>query len=195
MSSIPRTEPQDDDKASLYSIDGLDRTEEEELKPFYSEHEPGTLHVPRDYGNSIVRLSSPDGFSEMSMEDRPSVQLLGPRHEQASKSLVQAKGSKGRLLAFWARNKGLCYVLLAQVFGTLMNVTTRCVSPSLHGRKIANSEKTPRNRRKQWKGYTSFPGLVCQDGHYSDFGFSLHVVESNSSFSIRSLWSAATPCC
>lgn len=31
----------------------------------------------------------------------------------------------GTLRAFYARNKGLAYVLLAQVFGVLMNVTTR----------------------------------------------------------------------
>lgn len=32
---------------------------------------------------------------------------------------------EGRLRAFYDKNRGLAYVLLAQVFGVLMNVTTR----------------------------------------------------------------------
>lgn len=44
----------------------------------------------------------------------------GPRHASAP-----AGSFKGRAADFWARNKGLALVLLAQVFGTLMNVTTR----------------------------------------------------------------------
>jgi len=34
-------------------------------------------------------------------------------------------GWRGKLNAFWVCNKGLAYMLLAQIFGTLMNVTTR----------------------------------------------------------------------
>lgn len=32
---------------------------------------------------------------------------------------------RGRLQLFWITNKGLAFVLIAQLFGTLMNVTTR----------------------------------------------------------------------
>jgi hypothetical protein len=127
MSSILRTEPLEDDKTSLYSIDAEDGTKEEELKPLYSEQEPRGLHVPRDYANAILRASSPDGFSEMSMDDRLSVQIpcRGSGLGNPSSPPTPPAGLKGKALAFWSRNKGLGYVLLAQVFGTLMNVTTR----------------------------------------------------------------------
>lgn len=127
MSSILRTEPPEDDKTSPYGADVEDGIKEEELKPLYSEHESRGLHVPRDYASGILRASSPDGFSEMSVGDRFSVQLphRGSGFENGSSPPTPPMGLKGKALAFWSRNKGLGYVLLAQVFGTLMNVTTR----------------------------------------------------------------------
>jgi hypothetical protein len=127
MSSIPRTELLEDDKTSLYASDAEDGTKEDERKPLYSEQESRRLHVPRDYASGILRASSPDGFSEMSIDDRYSVQI--PRRRSGSGNPlnppIPPTGLKGKALAFWSRNKGLGYVLLAQVFGTLMNVTTR----------------------------------------------------------------------
>lgn len=127
MSSILRTELPEDDKTSLYEIDAGNGMKEEGLKPPYSEPEPRGLHVPRDYASGILRASSPDGFSEMSLDDRFSVHLprRGPGIASLSSSSTPPVGWKGKALAFWSRNKGLGYVLLAQVFGTLMNVTTR----------------------------------------------------------------------
>lgn len=127
MSSIPRTEPPEDDKTNLCTIDAEDGTKEEDLKPLYSEQEPRRLHVPRDYASRILRASSPDGFSEMSMDDRYSVQIArrGSGAGNPSNPPIPPAGWKGKALAVWSRNKGLGYVLLAQVFGTLMNVTTR----------------------------------------------------------------------
>lgn len=127
MTNIPGTEPQEDDKTSLFAIDAEDGTKEEELKPMYSEHGTRNLHVSREYARGILRASSPDGFLELSTDDRFSVQI--PRRGAASGNFtsptIPVSGLKGKALAFWARNKGLGYVLLAQVFGTLMNVTTR----------------------------------------------------------------------
>lgn len=77
------------------------------------------------------RPLSPDTLSNLSAEefdqlgprnDEPSVWLDGGH--QALKSSWTAKW-QARLYASWLRNAGLFYMLLAQVFGVMMNVTTR----------------------------------------------------------------------
>lgn len=77
------------------------------------------------------RPLSPDTLSNLSVEefdqlgprnDEPSVWLDGGH--QALKSSWAAKW-QARLHASWVRNAGLFYMLLAQVFGVMMNVTTR----------------------------------------------------------------------
>lgn len=40
-------------------------------------------------------------------------------------SLSEGPSAEGKIRIFYEKNKGLAYVLLAQVFGVLMNVTTR----------------------------------------------------------------------
>ncbi|KIW05156.1 uncharacterized protein PV09_03707 [Verruconis gallopava] len=84
------------------------------------------------YSNSIARIPSPDVFSELSVDDNGLVRpgrgsiALQPLGRIASRSPAPPRGKVGKKLQeFWARNKGLGLVLLAQVFGTLMNVTTR----------------------------------------------------------------------
>ena len=42
-----------------------------------------------------------------------------------SRSRVPPQTLKGRVQALWYRNKGLFLVLISQLFGTLMNITTR----------------------------------------------------------------------
>lgn len=83
-------------------------------------------------GNAILRLPSPGTFSEFSVDDtdafrtgRPFLQVPGATNRHASKSPSPPRTIKGKLKAFWTRNKGLALVLVAQIFGTLMNVTTR----------------------------------------------------------------------
>lgn len=70
-----------------------------------------------------IRPLSPDTLSNLSAEDyeqiRPSRR---PSQAQAQKPLP---GWRGKLNAFWEHNKGLMYMLFAQFFGTMMNVTTR----------------------------------------------------------------------
>jgi hypothetical protein len=80
-----------------------------------------------------IRTLSPDP-SLISIDDSNSV-LLGPRdplglparrvRRLASRSPAPPPSVHGRLHLFWAKNKGLALVLAAQLFGTLMNVTTR----------------------------------------------------------------------
>ncbi|TIA69762.1 hypothetical protein D6C83_01318 [Aureobasidium pullulans] len=77
------------------------------------------------------RPLSPDTLSNLSAEefdqlgprnDEPSVWLDGGH--QALKPSWTAKW-QAKLRASWTRNAGLFYMLLAQVFGVMMNVTTR----------------------------------------------------------------------
>jgi len=87
--------------------------------------------IPPD-GNALLRLPSPDAFSELSIEDieptrtgRPLFRQPGQPGRRVSKSPVPPQSTTGRLKAFWTRNKGLALVLIAQFFGVLMNTTTR----------------------------------------------------------------------
>jgi hypothetical protein len=130
--------PEEDDKANLLSVDLDNDALKDDMKPLYAGH----LGVPD--GANILRISSPDAFSEFSIEDDGngrrgrSVSLQPPGQRYISKSPVPSPKSvkKGPIRAFWTRNKGLALVLLAQVFGTLMNVTTRygLSAEGIHGR-------------------------------------------------------------
>ncbi|EMC97582.1 hypothetical protein BAUCODRAFT_40060, partial [Baudoinia panamericana UAMH 10762] len=75
-----------------------------------------------------VRPLSPDTLSNLSFEEyeqlRPGRQVHRD-DRQPSRSPAPPRGWRGKLRAFYIRNLGLGYMLLAQIFGTLMNVTTR----------------------------------------------------------------------
>jgi hypothetical protein len=114
--SAPKTE--EADRASLLSVDVDVGHPKDDTKPLYS----SLLNVPP--GTSILRVSSPDAFSEFSIEEDGRGRRgrsLSPR--RPGRGYISRLKDWGR--AFWKRNKGLALVLLAQVFGTLMNVTTR----------------------------------------------------------------------
>ncbi|KXS98755.1 hypothetical protein AC578_9031 [Pseudocercospora eumusae] len=68
-----------------------------------------------------IRPLSPDTLSVQSNEGYE--QVFAPR--KAKHSQQRRTGWRARIQESWIRNKGLAYMLLAQVFGTLMNVTTR----------------------------------------------------------------------
>jgi hypothetical protein len=77
------------------------------------------------------RPLSPDAMSNLSMDEfdqlRPrsrSSYHVSPTDSTHPKTL-QRSDCRSRLKAIWIRNLGLVYMLMAQVFGTLMNVTTR----------------------------------------------------------------------
>lgn len=81
-----------------------------------------------------IRPLSPDTISNLSYDEYEAIRPgRTPRQNQnqvrtPSQSQSPApptRGFRGALDRFWVRNKGLAYMLLAQVFGTLMNVTTR----------------------------------------------------------------------
>lgn len=79
-----------------------------------------------------VRPLSPDTLSNFSIDEyeqihprQDSRQLDADATSGAESAPPPPPGFRGKLRKFWIRNKGLAYMLLGQVFGTLMNVTTR----------------------------------------------------------------------
>lgn len=81
---------------------------------------------------------SPDAFSNLSVEEydqlrpvrsgSPAFVSAASRRraseDQHEKPYVR-RSLRGRIKAVWIRNLGLLYMLVAMLFGTLMNVTTR----------------------------------------------------------------------
>jgi hypothetical protein len=135
--SLLASKTEEADKASLFSVTiDNDHTKDETKPPYPS-------HLTVQHGTTLLRISSPDAFSEFSIEDdgrgrrSRSVSIQPPRQRYISKSPARPLEVKGWGHAFWKRNKGLALVLLAQVFGTLMNVTTRY--GSLHRKQILNT--------------------------------------------------------
>jgi hypothetical protein len=106
-----------------------DLTEHEE-PPSESSLLPG--NKPEDSLNAncgAFRTSSPDssiGDSSTIRLGRSSQYLpVRDARRHASRSPAPPRTIRGKLQVFWVKNKGLALVLIAQLFGTLMNVTTR----------------------------------------------------------------------
>ena len=124
----------EDDKVSLLSAENDPRPPNQSevismdhtIKPLGQEY----LEVPR---TGPIRPLSPDTLSNLSTDDsdqprqgrRALPLVLGGGTRQPSRSPAPPKTWRGKLDAFWLRNKGLVLMLFAQVFGVLMNVTTR----------------------------------------------------------------------
>ena len=87
---------------------------------------------PLNIHRGAIRVPSPDP-SLISIDDSNNIRLgrnpvyvsahTGRRH--ASHSPAPQRGLKSRIQRSWIANKGLALVLISQLFGTLMNVTTR----------------------------------------------------------------------
>lgn len=88
------------------------------------------LQAPHQWGPPHRPLS-PDTLSNLSVDEfeqlRP--RSRSPRHELNGNGTLhkfsKSEGWREKLHAMWIRNLGLVYMLCAQVFGCLMNVTTR----------------------------------------------------------------------
>lgn len=107
------------------------------LPPLKSASKETTLLVPV---NRRARSRSPDTLSILSAEDFSEIRFaqshtFAEEHhlptEHAPEELQ--KTCSGKVRASWMRNKGLVYVLLAQAFGSLMNVTTRILERGVSG--------------------------------------------------------------
>jgi hypothetical protein len=91
------------------------------------------LTVPQHFAADL-RAPSPDTLSNLSVDEinerrrsRSPLYFSGSRHASRSRALPSSIwGSvKSGLNRFWIKNKGVALVLVSQIFGTLMNVTTR----------------------------------------------------------------------
>ncbi|KAK8215220.1 hypothetical protein M8818_002232 [Zalaria obscura] len=137
-SAAPKSEAEED-KISLLSAEldevpvddevtrtGLSVKPDERASEKSSHDGQQYLEAPR-FGP--IRPLSPDTLSNLSADEyEPGRPNLGRRvgsYRQPSRSPAPPRTWRGKLQASWIRNKGLFYMLLAQVFGTLMNVTTR----------------------------------------------------------------------
>ncbi len=104
--------------------------------------------LPKQFSNTNGHHDSPDtpvrrrgaSLGSFSGHQRPQLQYTrtnslayGPSHPQPPDSVdgiepmveIPLEPAPGKLRAFYNKNRGLAYVLAAQFFGTLMNVTTR----------------------------------------------------------------------
>jgi len=50
---------------------------------------------------------------------------IRPGSRRPSRSPALSQGTDGKVAVMWAKNKGLALVILSQLFGVMMNVTTR----------------------------------------------------------------------
>ncbi|OCK81791.1 hypothetical protein K432DRAFT_325493 [Lepidopterella palustris CBS 459.81] len=121
----------DDDKSLLSDVDfSDDETTPSLLAKSGAKSDQESLTVPFSGG---IRAPSPDTLSIISVDDLNNIRIgRNPDYlpvpgigRHASRSPARPTTLKGKAAVFWMRNKGLALVLLAQVFGTLMNVTTR----------------------------------------------------------------------
>lgn len=85
------------------------------------------------------RPSSPDTLSNLSVDERASFHSdLGialPGITEAGAVWEKPSTWRMKLGGFWQRNLGLALVLLSQIFGTAMNVTTRLLErDGAHGK-------------------------------------------------------------
>jgi hypothetical protein len=147
---------------------------------------------PRDLANALDTLIPPitpretsTGHFDDGRIGREPLRLpnIGDRH--ASKSPAPPPTVEGWIRIFWTRNKGLMLVLLAQVFGTLMNVTTRLLEvegnngKGLHPFQVCFSDFSGQII------HNSDKDSLRSDGYYCTTRFWLYVVEKHSTLPFR----------
>lgn len=101
-------------------LSGNQKSEESKTKVRQFEH--GFLLTP---STGPIRPLSPDTLSTFSLEEYEQIFTRPPAHLDSSRDGLPSQAWRARINASWIRNKGLAYMLAAQLFGSLMNVTTR----------------------------------------------------------------------
>ncbi|KAK0260943.1 hypothetical protein LTR91_002161 [Friedmanniomyces endolithicus] len=125
------------DQSSTYELEEYSRHDSPAVTPkpesedyrkpgiYSSGNNNGSLSAPL---SGPIRPLSPDTISNLSIEE---YEQLQPRRSRTNDELQHAglkrplRGWRAKLRAFYIHNLGLGYMLIAQVFGTMMNVTTR----------------------------------------------------------------------
>jgi hypothetical protein len=135
-----------------------------------------------------IRVPSPDP-SLLSIDDSNNI-----RYEHSPDYVPDQIGSrytprpprtlKGRVQALWYRNKGVFLVLISQLFGTLMNITTRLLEMEGNdGAKTINiSSKVANCPIRQ--GISPFPHTLRPYGNHSPVCLSVYVVQEDRTLSL-----------
>lgn len=111
------------------------------------------LDVPLQstFARSSDTISDVSTYSPNNESERQTARLITVYGDSRlpSWSPVPLKTLKGRVRAFWITNKGLALVILAQLFGVMMNVTIRLLEmggshgPGMHPFQVYISHKCP----------------------------------------------------
>jgi hypothetical protein len=124
LRSEPRDETPPENRQDSFSTRGRPRYTKEDAANLSNKY----LRAPPSQPS---RPLSPDALSNLSADEfeqlHPSVPVTWPAPNDglAGRPSRSVTGWRNILKEYWSRNKGLAYMLLAQVFGVLMNVTTR----------------------------------------------------------------------
>ena len=127
MSTLPNSKDFEDDDKNIVAGQFAGH-EAETAGTSNSNKFEGSLRVTRE----PIRVPSPDP-SLLSIDDSNNIRYghnpdYAPDQIDSRNTLrppIPPQTLKGRLQALWYRNKGLFLVLISQLFGTLMNITTR----------------------------------------------------------------------
>lgn len=127
MSTLPNSKDFEDDDKNIVAGQFAGH-EAETAGTSNSNKFEGSLSVTRE----PIRVPSPDP-SLLSIDDSDNIRYghnpdYAPDQIDSRNTLrppIPPRTLKGRLQALWYRNKGLFLVLISQLFGTLMNITTR----------------------------------------------------------------------
>ncbi|KAK4496283.1 hypothetical protein PRZ48_012263 [Zasmidium cellare] len=129
---VPKEEP--DSKAASISLERSDpaqnglitvtATPKLDAIPKNHSESNGFLSAPL---SGPIRPHSPDTLSNLSADEYEQMhnETTAALERTHSRPVPTLPGWRGKLQEFWIRNKGLVLMLIAQVFGTAMNVTTR----------------------------------------------------------------------
>jgi hypothetical protein len=173
----------DDAKHSEQSIE-----REVEAEPSFIRGDKPEISLNPSRG--AIRAPSPDPSSIISIDSsirlgrNPDYLPIQHGRRHASHSPAPPWTFRGRLRSLWVTNKGLALVLIAQLFGTLMNVTTR----------ILEVEGNDGERLYSWlhsvqanvvrQGLPSVPNSLRQDVHHCGMRIVIHVVQEHRTFSM-----------
>jgi hypothetical protein len=125
MALLPLSSATEDHNKLTQHFSERELDAESSVKP--GDKNEDTLRINR----GAIRVPSPNP-SLISIDDWNNIRLgRNPDYDPVyherfvSRSPAPPRTIKGRIQAFWKSNKGLALVLISQLFGTLMNVTTR----------------------------------------------------------------------
>ena len=155
-------------------------------------------------------------FNDIAPKHRRSASTAYQQHNQNPFSMRRASGDlrlplpqtftdipipidappRSRWRTFYDNNRGLAYVLVAQIFGCLMNVTTRFLEiEGNRGEGMHPFQVGSMNAVKHALELT-MADLTCQNGHNDHFKHPIHVLERHTLLPLRharSTMAAHTP--